>query len=237
MSRNKIAVISDVHANLTALRSVLSDMHNKGINRIFCLGDLVGYYSQPIPTIHLALARCEVVIKGNQDNSAALGEIPEHYRSESIKPIEFTNQNLTIHERKILHSLPLMHTEECKKQKKKIMFIHGGPEYPLDQYIYPDMMDSINDSFEFMDLIGIDALFIGHTHIPFKAEKNDRIICNPGSIGQPRDGDPRASYVIYDIEKHSIDFFRVEYDLTATINGVKKHHFASELSERLLIGK
>jgi hypothetical protein len=87
---------------------VLSDIHNKGINRIYCLGDLVGYYSEPIPTIHLSLARCDVVIKGNHDNSAALGEIPGHYRSESLKPIEFTNQTLTVQERRILHSLPII---------------------------------------------------------------------------------------------------------------------------------
>jgi predicted phosphodiesterase len=216
---------------------VLSDIHNKGINRIYCLGDLVGYYSEPIPTIHLSLARCDVVIKGNHDNSAALGEIPEHYRSESLKPIEFTNQSLTVQERRILHSLPIMHTEECKSLKKKIMFIHGGPEYPLDQYIYPNMADSINDSFDFMDLIDITALFLGHTHIPFEAERNGRRICNPGSVGQPRDGDSRASYVLYDIEKNEIEFFRVEYDLTATINGVKKHQFSPELSERLIAGK
>lgn len=237
MSSFKIAVISDIHSNLSALRTVLSDIHNKGIKRIFCLGDLVGYYTQPIPTIHLCLAKCEMVTKGNHDNSAALGVIPNHYRSDSLKPIEFTNQSLTVHERKILHALPLMHTEECNKIKKKMMFIHGGPEYPLDQYIYPDMNDEIKECFDFMDLIKVDTLFMGHTHIPFKAEMNAKLICNPGSVGQPRDGDSRASYVIYDMEKHGVEFCRVFYDPTTTINGVKKHHFSSELAERLLIGK
>lgn len=237
MSSNKIAVISDIHANLSALKTVLSDIHNKGIRRIFCLGDLVGYYTKPIPTIHLCMARCEVVIKGNQDNSAALGEIPEHYTSDSFRPIEFTNQSLTIHERKILHSLPLMHTEDCENVKRKAMFIHGGPEYPLDQYIYPDNNEAIKDCFEFMEFIGLNALFMGHTHIPFKVEKNGKLICNPGSVGQPRDGDSRASYVVYDPEIHSVKFHRVPYDPTSTIDGIKKHHFSTELGERLLVGK
>jgi putative phosphoesterase len=237
MSSFKIAVISDIHANLSALRAVLSDIHNEGIKRIFCLGDLVGYYTQPIPTIHLSLAKCEVVIKGNHDNSAALGEIPDHYRSDSLLPIEFTNQSLTVYERKILHALPLMHKEECNKVKKKMMFIHGGPEYPLDQYIYPDMNDEIKGCFDFMELINVNALFMGHTHIPFKAEMNGKLICNPGSVGQPRDGDSRASYLFYDMENHNVEFRRVQYDPTATINGVKKHNFSSELGERLLVGK
>lgn len=237
VSSKKIAVISDIHSNLSALKAVLSDIHNKGVKRIFCLGDLVGYYTKPIPTIHLCIARCEVVIKGNHDNSAAIGEIPEHYRSDSFRPIEFTNQTLTVHERKILHSLPLMHTEDYKDVNRRVMFIHGGPEYPLDQYIYSDNSDQIEECFEFMELIELNGLFMGHTHIPFKIEKNGHLICNPGSVGQPRDGDSRASYIIYDSEIHNIEFHRVPYDPTSTIDGIRKHQFSTELGERLLVGK
>jgi len=130
-----------------------------------------------------------------------------------------------------------MHTEDCKNVKRKAMFIHGGPEYPLDQYIYPDNSNAIKECFEFMEFIGVNALFMGHTHIPFKVEKNGNLICNPGSVGQPRDGDSRASYVVYDSEIHSVEFHRVPYDLTSTIDGIRKHHFSTELGERLLVGK
>jgi putative phosphoesterase len=230
-----IAVISDIHSNLSALRVVLADIHQKGIRRILCLGDLVGYYTQPIPVIHLALARCEVVIKGNQDSIAALGEVPDHYSTNSHQPLELTNQLLTVRERKILHDLPIMRTEICGK--KKIMLIHGGPEYPLDQYIYPDDKHDIDSTFEFMEVVKVDVLFLGHTHVPFKAELDGLTICNPGSVGQPRDGDSRASYLIFDNEENAIEFQRVPYDPTSTINGVKKHHLPNELVERLLVGK
>jgi putative phosphoesterase len=230
-----IAVISDIHSNLSALRAVFADIHQKGIRRILCLGDLVGYFSQPIPVIHLALARCEVVIKGNHDSIAALGEVPDHYRVDSQQPLELTNQLLTVRERKILHDLPIMHSEKCGK--KKIMLIHGGPEYPLDQYIYPKDTQDINSTFEFMELVKVDVLFLGHTHVPFKAEMDGLTICNPGSVGQPRDGDSRASYLVYNTEKNTLEFQRILYDLTSTINGVKKHHLPNELVERLLVGK
>ena len=128
-----VAIISDIHANLSAFRAVLTDIHKHKVSRIYCLGDLVGYYTEPVPTIHLALARCEVVIKGNQDQAAALGDIPMHYRKDSQPSIELTTQDLTVNERKILHGLPLMYT--LYLDNHRAMMIHGGPEYPLDQYI------------------------------------------------------------------------------------------------------
>ncbi len=232
----RIAVLSDIHANLSAFTAVLADIHSENIKHIFCLGDLVGYYTEPIPVIHLAMARCDVIVKGNHDNHAAIGDIPKHYNNSSLKPIEFTNETLTIRERKILHSFPLMHTESLDNPKQKIMLIHGGPEYPLDQYIFPDSYEDIDSSFEFMDLIDIDVLFLGHTHIPFLVEREGKIICNPGSVGQPRDGDSRAAYAIYD-PTNEIRLKRVAYDPTPTIEGVKKHRFSVELGERLLVGK
>lgn len=232
---SSLAIISDIHANLSALRAVLTDINSRGIHQIFCLGDLVGYFTQPVPVIHLTLARCNVVIKGNHDSIAALGEIPDHYNTDSLKPLFLANQLLTVRERKILHDLPNMHTERIGK--KKIMLIHGGPEYPLDQYIYPEDEDDIASTFEFMELIEVDVLFLGHTHIPFKAERDGLIICNPGSVGQPRDGNSHSSYLIYNIATGNSEFFRVSYDPTSTINGIKKHHFPIELAERLLIGK
>ncbi|MFX0050143.1 MAG: metallophosphoesterase family protein [Candidatus Hodarchaeota archaeon] len=230
-----IAVISDIHSNLSALRAVLADIHEKRIQRILCLGDLVGYFTQPVPVIHLALARCEVVIKGNHDSIAALGDVPDHYSIDSHQPLELTNQLLTVRERKILHDLPIIHTK--RYGKKKVMLIHGGPEYPLDQYIYPSDTNDINSTFEFMEVVKVDILFLGHTHVPFKAELNGLTICNPGSVGQPRDGDSRASYLVFDDETNAIEFQRIQYDPTLTINGVKKHHLPNELVERLLVGK
>ncbi|MFX0186055.1 MAG: metallophosphoesterase family protein, partial [Candidatus Hodarchaeota archaeon] len=159
----------------------------------------------------------------------------DHYRVDSHQPLELTNQLLTVRERKILHDLPIMHSEKCGT--KKIMLIHGGPEYPLDQYIYPEDTQDIESTFEFMELVKVDVLFLGHTHVPFKAEMDGLTICNPGSVGQPRDGDSRASYLVYNIEKNALDFQRIPYDLTSTINGVKKHHLPNELVERLLVGK
>ena len=230
-----IAIISDIHANLSALRAVLADIHKHKVTKIFSLGDLVGYYTEPIPVIHLVLARCKVVIKGNHDHNAALGEVPIHFRSVSQSSLEFATNGLTITERKILHGLPMMHTIHLDNHKA--MMIHGGPEYPLDQYIYPEDEDDIQSTFDFMDLIELDVLFLGHTHVPFLRRQNNRIICNPGSVGQPRDGDNRASYVLFDMKSLKSKIQRVSYNPKQTIAGIKKHHLSKELAERLLVGR
>ncbi|MFW9777543.1 MAG: metallophosphoesterase family protein [Candidatus Heimdallarchaeota archaeon] len=233
-----VAVISDIHANLSALRAVLADIHVQRISRIFCLGDLVGYFAEPIPVIHLVLGRCEIVIKGNHDVAAITGDVPEHYRDESHQPLTITHGLLTVRERKILNDLPTQVTTNCGD--KNIMLIHAGPEYPYDQYIYPNNKEDLHSTFSYMKMLNVDVLFLGHTHVPFKAELEGRIICNPGSVGQPRDGDARASYAIYDSSQHDITFRRLEYDPTQTIMHIQKNlpeEMSKELVERLMAGK
>ncbi|MCK4848790.1 MAG: metallophosphoesterase, partial [Candidatus Heimdallarchaeota archaeon] len=91
-----IAVISDIHANLPALQAVLADIHSRKVNRIFCLGDIVGYGLDFVPVLHLTLARCEFVIKGNHDNAVALGEIPVTYQERARRTLQQTINGLSI---------------------------------------------------------------------------------------------------------------------------------------------
>ncbi|MHA2112950.1 MAG: metallophosphoesterase family protein [Candidatus Hodarchaeales archaeon] len=192
-----IAIISDIHANLSALQAVLLDIHKRKIRRIFCLGDLTGYGSQPVP------ARCEVVIKGNHDNAVALGETPVHFQEKAHNTLRQATDKLSINERKMLHELPTTYT--LNLDNKKALMLHGGPEFPLDQYMYPDDEEDYQTTFDFMELIEVDVLFHGHTHIPYVRHQAGRVICNPGSVGDPRDNDERASYILFDMETLDTD--------------------------------
>ncbi len=205
-----IAIISDIHANLSALQAVLLDIHKRKIRRIFCLGDLTGYGSQPVPVIHLTLARCEVVIKGNHDNAVALGETPLHFQEKAHQTLRQATDKLSINERKMLHELPTTYT--LNLDNKKALMLHGGPEFPLDQYIYPDDEEDYQSTFDFMELIEVDVLFHGHTHIPYVRHQAGRVICNPGSVGDPRDNDVRASYILFNMETLDAQLIRVVYD-------------------------
>lgn len=205
-----IAIISDIHANLSALQAVLLDIHKRKISRIFCLGDLVGYGSQPVPVIHLTLARCEIVVKGNHDDAAALGMTPIHFKEKAHQTLKQATSKLSIHERKMLNQLPTTYT--LNLDNKKALMLHGGPEFPLDQYMYPEDEEDFQSTFDFMELIEVDVLFHGHTHIPFVRHQAGRVICNPGDVGYSRDSDDRASYILFDMETLDAQLVRVVYD-------------------------
>jgi len=211
-----IAIISDIHANLPALRAVLADIHKRKVRRIFCLGDLVGYGSSPVPVLHLTLARCEVVIKGNHDEVVALGEIPGHYQERAQRTLRRTIDEVSIHERKLLHELPTQYMLHL--DNKKALMLHGGPEFPLDQYIYPSYEEDFQSTFDFMELIDVDVLFHGHTHIPFVRHQSGRVICNPGSVGEhKRDNDDRASFILFDMETFNAQLVRVSYNAISVV--------------------
>ncbi|MHA1236159.1 MAG: metallophosphoesterase family protein [Candidatus Hodarchaeales archaeon] len=215
-----IAIISDIHADLQALRAVLADIHKRKVKRIFCLGDLVGYGQDPVPVLHLTLARCEVVIKGNHDKVVALGEIPVHYQKRAKRTLRQTIAEVSIHERKMLHELPTQY--DLSLDNKKALMVHGGPEFPLDQYIYPTDEEDFQSTFDFMELIGIDVLFHGHTHIPFVRHQAGRVICNPGSVGdRERDNDERPSYILFDMEILDAQLVRVSYEAMPVIPKIK----------------
>ena len=214
-----IAIISDIHANLPSLQAVLLDIHKRKIKRIFCLGDLVGYGTQPVPVIHLSLARCEIVIKGNHDNAVALGETPMHFKEKAHQSLRQATSKLSIHERKMLHELPTTYTLDL--DNKKALMLHGGPEFPLDQYMYPDDEEDFLTTFDFMDLIEVDVLFHGHTHIPYVRHQAGKVICNPGSVGDPRDDDKRASYILFDMEILDAQLIRIPYEHMPNTPNVK----------------
>lgn len=214
-----IAIISDIHANLPALRAVLADIHKRKVKRIFCLGDLVGYGEQHVPVLHLTLARCEAVVKGNHDEVVALGEIPVHYQERARQTLRQAINELSIHERKMLHELPTHN--DLSLDNKKAYMVHGGPEFPLDQYIYPTDEEDYQSTFDFMELIDVDVLFHGHTHIPYVRHQSGRVICNPGSVGDPRDKDKRPSYILFDMEILNAQLVRVSYEAMPVIPKIK----------------
>ena len=110
----------------------------------------------------------------------------------------------------MLHGLPTTYTLSI--DNKKALLLHGGPEFPLDQYMYPDDEEDFLTTFDFMELIDIDVLFHGHTHIPYVRHQAGKVICNPGSVGDPRDGDLRASYILFDMETLDAQLVRIPYE-------------------------
>lgn len=239
----KYAVISDVHSNLEAAQSVLQDINKKGINEILFLGDAVGYGPDPEECIKILNAECKILIAGNHDRAViGLTDIGL-FNSVARIAIEWTSQrinadNILLLKRfKISESIP----------EKNISLFHSTPKEP-EKWSYFQTNFDAEVNFHYFDSL---ICFLGHTHKPFIIEKkpsgeilfhrNDvrlseasRYIVNAGSIGQPRDGDPRACYCIFDEEL--IYFRRVEYNIKKTQDRMMHYGLPFYLIDRLSYG-
>jgi predicted phosphodiesterase len=219
----RILVISDIHANLTALETVLANAGD--FDAAWCLGDLIGYGPDPNEVITLIRQLPGLMcLIGNHD-AAALDQIDAGaFNPEARQAVEWTQKTLTESSFAFLKSLP----EKIKLDK--VTLSHGSPRHPVWEYLLDTRAASSN--FEYFDT---PFCFVGHTHLPviysldgsqFTAQMDIpqpnttiklkwRSIVNPGSVGQPRDRDARAAYAIYDSEENTWDYRRIAYDFTA----------------------
>ncbi len=224
----RIAIISDIHSNLEAFLSVLNKIDSMKINQIFCLGDIVGYGADPKEVLRIISRKKIPCIMGNHDYAVSSGDVLRFnlFASDSIyKNIEMISES----EIKFLGSLEKH--REVDVEGKKIFLVHASPRDPLWEYVYEG-----DDLKTHLDLCQSDILFMGHTHIPFVREINGRIVINSGSVGQPRDGDPRASFSVYDSEKDNAEIVRVHYDIDAAAEKIISANIPIFLAQRLFSG-
>jgi putative phosphoesterase len=246
-----IAVISDIHANLHAFEAVLADIEDQfpEITEMLCPGDIANYCVRPSEVIDRLLSekRITAVTKGNHDHACGGGgrdianfdEYIADFNKYAQEAIKWTVNVLTPEEKTFLYQLPSNRTVTHKEFETRIAIIHGSPTYPLGEYILPNTPQQ-KDLFPFMLLFDIGVLLLGHTHIPFidkqSKESKELLIINPGSIGQPRDKDPRASYAVLDLETHSAEIIRVNYDIDIVQKEIINAGLPEFLADRLQKG-
>lgn len=214
-----IAIISDVHSNLPALEAVIASIDALGCDRIISLGDVVGYYAQPAECIEILKSRNVTNILGNHDHYIVSGESCS--RSKLVSDITEFQRNLISDVQRDWLSLSRPFLIEGS-----VVFLHGGWKDPVDQYLY-----EVSET-DFPD--GATTLFAGHTHVQTLLDIEGKTFCNPGSVGQPRDGDPRASFAT--MSSGVISLHRVEYDIDRTAEAMSKTGFPSKCYENLYIG-
>ncbi len=220
-----IAVISDIHGNLPALEVVLEEI--KEAELILCAGDLVGYNPWPNEVISIVKMYGIRCIRGNHDRAVIYDDY-SRFNPYAASAAMWTKEELTKSNMEYLYSLRDSMLLECKG--KKIAIHHGAP-FDEDRYIYPEDVEEW-----YLDYDDADILILGHTHVPFIKKFGERVILNPGSVGQPRDGDPRASYAIMDVEKGKYEIKRVEYPIDEVYNKIKEENLPMILGERLYYG-
>lgn len=239
--------MADIHANLEALTAVLDDISDKGdIEAIWCLGDIVGYGPDPGRCIEIISQCRHVCIAGNHD-MAAIGKVDTAYFNPlAAVAIRWTAGQLTPEQVQYLEDLP-----ETLRQGD-FTLVHGSPTQPLWEYVVSTGIAIRNFTY-----IEMAYCLVGHSHMPmtFKQEKgggcspvhltpgiglvlgDSKMIVNPGGVGQPRDGDPRASYAIYDSERQMINLYRVDYDIEATQKKIMAAGLPVQLMTRLEQGR
>lgn len=219
----QIGLISDIHANLPALEAVLDDMPS--VDRIVCAGDIVGYNPWPAECIARVRDCTDAVVAGNHDRTV---ECPQRYEENPMAKagLEHANEQLSNEQREWLSSLP--RKEEFVDSD--FLLVHDHPKFE-NKYVFPDEFLHLGRYLD--EYCGV---VLGHTHIQHAETVSGRLAVNPGSVGQPRNDDPRAAYAILDTETERADLRVVEYDVERVVARIEEVGLPTETGERLLSG-
>ena len=247
----RFIVYSDIHSNLEALQEFFkiigNQLSNKEKNRIkmLCLGDIIGYGASPSESLSLVLENSDIILKGNHERMMLDVSLRSFANNSARRAIEWTEKQLSSKEKEKIESFP-----EKAEIENRILVVHGSPKDP-DEYIIRS--NQALESIIYLKRKGFRLCFHGHTHLPGIFDENGRYfynsdtifnlstdqcyLINPGSIGQPRDGDSRGSFCIFDEETSSLIFHRFNYDIKKSAEKIKKSGLPPELGDRLYVGR
>lgn len=225
----KVAFIADIHSNLEALDSVFSHIQKQGVTNIICIGDIVGYGANPNECATIIRQKKIPSVMGNHDFSAVALKDVEKFNQYAQKALSWTNAKLTRENKVFLEKLPKF--LDIKLEDKIILAVHGSLNDPLFEYIYPQTPDSVVK--ELLNRSNSDILVMGHTHMPFIKRFGQRLVLNPGSVGQPRDNVPEASYISLELDTMQPIMHRVSYDIARASGKILTSGLPRYLAERL----
>ena len=251
----RVAVLSDIHANLQALEAVEKDLAGQRVEEIWSLGDVVGYGGHPRECLAWAEKRAHVLLKGNHDEAVATGDV-QWFNPMAAAAARAHAQVLTPSERARVFAWGTELRREIGGTK--VLAVHASPDDPLHEYVQPQDARLGLRRWEGRARV----ILLGHTHRPFVArlegegegaswrgedfqERVDEarqvqhplLLVNPGSVGQPRDGDPRAAYAILDLAARTVTLRRVAYDVDGAAQAIRRQGLDALLALRLYEGR
>jgi predicted phosphodiesterase len=242
-----VAVLGDIHSNLAALQAVLAKIDELGIGRILFVGDLVGYNASPAECIDIFRERDFVGVSGNHDRYTT-GQEMRDVRETTVGAVEYTREAIGEQGITFLRELP-----DKRMVDQRYMIVHGSildrDEYMLTADVIMKNLRELRNNYA-----GIDICFFGHSHFPavigngkvdmkfpesrlVKLNPLKQYLINPGSVGQPRDGVPLASFGVFDPEAYSLQIHRVQYDVQDSHDRVLEAGLGRSLADRLLVGR
>ena len=231
----RIAIISDIHSNLEALMKALEIIDRRSVDKIICLGDVVGYGANPNECIELIRQRCDIVIRGNHEEAVLDVTGAEHFTKNARSAILWTLHEITKENLEYLRSLSLVHRSD------NALFVHASPCDPAEwNYIFEE--DTAAGTFT---CFPEPLCFIGHTHIPaifstngnaLGITKDDRFLVNVGSVGQPRDRNTQLSFGLLDADSWTYENIRAPYDIETAARKILNTDLPARLGQRLFMG-
>jgi diadenosine tetraphosphatase ApaH/serine/threonine PP2A family protein phosphatase len=239
----RFAIFSDVHANLEALEAVLADARERRCTDFVCLGDVVGYNASPRECLQRVRELDCPVVKGNHDEEATLSASSERFNELAEDAIQWTRDQLAEEEKEWLRNLPL------QKRVHDFTIVHATLDTPGQWgYVFSNLDAAASFTYQ-----RTTVCFFGHTHVPMvfvrdqgvhhhrtehvRIEPARKYLINAGGVGQPRDGNWRAAYCIYDVENHLVELRRVKYDIATAQKKIAKAGLPQLLAERLALGR
>lgn len=241
----RTGIISDVHANLEALEAVLAVLHGRGADHFACCGDVVGYGPDPGPCVDLLRGLHGWAVAGNHDYAVLGRTAAAGFNSAAGAALSWTRRQLTADQQLYLRGLPLV------ARIVPLLLVHGSPSAPAAwEYVF-----TLHDAEAQMDSYAEAVCVVGHSHYPFAVERlpgqparlltesswelrpGARYFVNAGSVGQPRDGDPRACCLLYDDRMRRMELLRVEYDVAAVQRKIRGAGLPEFLAVRLASGR
>jgi diadenosine tetraphosphatase ApaH/serine/threonine PP2A family protein phosphatase len=232
----KIAVLSDIHSNAHALRAAIADIESRNADAIYCLGDVVGYGADAAECVDLVRSKVAGCVLGNHDEVVAFDRGANVIPKDAQKAAAHNRQQLSEEQIAWLQSLPL------RIDQDGITFVHASPQSP-GSWLRLDSFMRVKEQFNHFDG---EICFVGHTHMPgvasdrlgvLSVRKGHRFMVNCGSVGQPRDEDPRLSYAIFDTDAFSAEVIRVGYDIEGAAQRIRDAGLPGSLADRLFRGR
>lgn len=227
----RVLVISDIHANTPALEAVLKDAGE--YDMIIHAGDIVDYNPYPREAIEAVKKLNILSVMGNHDRDVALGT-PYGYNPYAAMSLRWTSRVLNDREKRFLLNLP--ERLDLNIGSVKVFVCHGSPRDLVDEYIFPEYPQ--DEMRRWLRETGARLIVLGHTHVPFIRRFKEGVVMNPGSVGQSRDGDPRASYAVLTVQdgRFEVDMRRVPYDIEKVAKDILKAGLPKFLAKRLFHG-
>ncbi len=239
----RYGIIADIHANLEALHVVLEDIKQQHCTHVVCLGDVVGYGANPKECLDIIRGMNIPVVKGNHDEYIGSTENPEGFNDAAAEAVAWSRNQLTEDDRKWLRELKYF------RLVANFSIVHATLDAPQRWgYVFEKLEAAASFTYQ-----NTQVCFFGHTHVPvafirdtgvrggtyskFRVESGKKYFVNVGSVGQPRDGDPRASYVIYDLPQQTIEIRRLDYDIPTAQRKIRAAGLPERLAERLASGR